>query len=296
MAISCITAQTTEEVCADTAYTPKRVAGDAQINYDLEVAFTMPKRYNKDKRIETVGSPDALLKAEFLAIKKAAKTPENLARTIKKLQKKHSKIVFIEIPEDPISLKAKFIFGKYNRKSLPSYIGDTSIKYSDYWRLDSMALTTTENKNFKFTMDSIAILNCPFFPQSGSFSSAYSCKLNYSVLDLSAFSLFLANNPDFAKTFMESDIEPSITKYPFVRNYNDEKPIASASSRSVFSTCTNFNKNGVLKINSVLISSILTYAVRDIPLDYNNGLIKVKNNEKKAIKKLKKQVFKLNKR
>jgi hypothetical protein len=274
---------------------PKRIAGDAQINCYWEVEFTVPKRYNKDKRMETVGSPDSLLKAELLAIKKAAKTPENLARTIKKLQKKHSKIVFIEIPEKPIGLEMKLTFGKYKVKNLGEYSED--FKYSVFWRLDSAVLTTTPNENFKFSLDSARIdYNCPYTPQQLSYWYKYDCKLNFRVLDLPAFRFFLANNPEFAKTFMESDIDESITKYPFVFSHIDEQPIYYKYNHTFLTFSANLNKKGVRQVNKVNTSPLLDYMVRDIPLDHKNGLIKVKHNEKKVFKNLEKQVLKLYKR
>ncbi len=306
MSISCMAAQvyTTgakSAECDDPAYMPKRVAGAAEINCHWEVEFAMPKRYNKDKRIETVGSPDSLLKAELLAIKKAAKTPENLAQTLQQLQKKHSRIVFIEIPEKPIRLEAKLIFGKYNRKFSPSPYGkDTNISDSDYWRLDSMALSTTENENFKFTMDSITIGNCVFHPQYGCFRYVYSCKLNYRALDLPEFSFYLDKNPDFAKTFLESDIDKLIaSKLPFVHIYSEEEAKIWTRYGTCLSIDNNLNKKkGVMEIDKVIISPKLKDNVGDIPLGKHGywGLIKVKHNEEKAFQNLKKQIFELNKK
>jgi hypothetical protein len=113
---------------------------------------------------------------------------------------------------------------------------------------------------------------------------------------LPAFSFFLANNPEFAKTFMESDIDESITKYPFVFSRIDEQPIYYQHYHTFLIFCANLNKKGVREVDQVNTSPLLDSMVRDIPLDNKNGLIKVKHNEKKAFKNLEKQVLKLYKR
>ncbi len=296
------TTATTAEICADPAYTPKRIAGDAEITCSWEVELTMPKSYlfNKDKRIEkTAGSPDSLLKAELLAIKKAAKTPENLAQTLRKMQKKHSRVVFIQMPEKPIKLEAKYIFGKYSVKKLGA--SNTNEYYGDKWLIDSMALSSTPDENFQFTLDSIYNYACPYTCPHATYYLRFRYKLNYRALDLPKFSFYLDKHPDFAKTFMESDVEELIaSKLPFVHIHSDKALSAPTYQPVTFGYCENpYKKTDKYKVTNALLSEIcINCLVRDIYLDKWAywGLIKQKNNAKKAKKDLIKQAFKLNKK